>query len=192
MKNVNKTLLAAIILPLTLGSASALAFGGGQHKGDSLDGDRAERGMSMHKSGHKGQIQAMNLRLFKQLDLSDAQKDKIKDIFEESHDQRRDGRGEGYNNMSKARQQMQDLTLTDNMDESAVQALAEQAVSAQTEKQVDRLLSHAQLENKIYNVLTPEQKNKLKELKKEQDEKRMQRMQNQIKQLQDEVKSMQE
>lgn len=192
MKNINKTLLAAIILPLTLGSASVLAFGGGNGMEDGFDGPRAEKGMSKHKAGHKGQMQAVNLRIFKKLDLTEAQKEEIKDILQENREQRQGARGERPADMFKARQQMQDLTLTDNMDESAVRALAEKAVSAQAEKQVDRLVSHAQLENKIYNVLTAEQKTKFNQLQKEQNKKHMQRMQKQIEELQREVKSMQD
>lgn len=191
MKKLNKTLLATMILPLTLGSASVFAFGGSNGMWDDFDGPRSEKGMPKHKDGHKGQMQAMNLRLFKKLDLTDKQKEEIKDILDANREERREARGDRPADMMQNRDKMQDLTLSDNMDEAAVRALAEKAVNAKSQKQVERLVSHAQLENKIYNVLTAEQKTKLKQLKKEMDAKRMQRMKKQIEKLQSEVKSMQ-
>ncbi len=65
MKTAKKLVLAAVVLPLTLGTASAFAFGGKDHK------------------GHRGECgKGMDRGIMRQLDLTDAQKDQLKEMRE--------------------------------------------------------------------------------------------------------------
>ncbi|MDF4886414.1 CpxP family protein, partial [Vibrio parahaemolyticus] len=66
MKSAKKLVLAAVVLPLTLGAASAFAYGGKNHH----KGPRDECGMGMDRG------------VMRQLDLTDAQKDQLKEMRE--------------------------------------------------------------------------------------------------------------
>lgn len=61
MKSAKKLVLAAVVLPLTLGTASAFAFGGKDHH----KGPRDECGMGMDRG------------IMRDLNLTDAQKDQL-------------------------------------------------------------------------------------------------------------------
>ncbi|MCV5275778.1 CpxP family protein, partial [Escherichia coli] len=64
--SAKKLVLAAVVLPLTLGAASAFAYGGKNHH----KGPRDECGMGMDRG------------VMRQLDLTDAQKDQLKEMRE--------------------------------------------------------------------------------------------------------------
>ncbi len=84
------------------------------------------------------------------LNLTDAQKEQIKAIFE----------AEKTNNeatmqqLSEIRKQIKALAATETFDETAVRALAEQS----SKLRVELIVSHAKVQNHIYNILTAEQK----------------------------------
>lgn len=192
MKNLKKVLLTTIFLPLTLGSASVLAFGGnGNRNCDNFDGP--QMGRAMHQPPMDGRHQESGSRfggfngyLYDQLDLTKAQKQEIGKILQENRGLRRDFRGENRYEMQGYHQQMRDLTLVENMDENAVRALAQKMTS----QQIDREVAHARVQNKIYNVLTVAQKTKLKDLQKDHEKRRLEGMQNRIEQLQRQIKDM--
>ncbi len=66
MKPAKKLILAAVVLPLTLGTASAFAFGGKDHH----KGPRDECGPGMDRG------------IMRQLDLTDAQKEQLNELRE--------------------------------------------------------------------------------------------------------------
>ncbi|NMU67201.1 CpxP family protein, partial [Vibrio parahaemolyticus] len=66
MKSAKKRVVGAVVLLLTLGAASAFAYGGKNHH----KGPRDECGMGMDRG------------VMRQLDLTDAQKDQLKEMRE--------------------------------------------------------------------------------------------------------------
>lgn len=128
-------------LPLAFGSASAFAFGGG-HGGHGEKGGYGGHGCMM---GGK--------KMFRQLDLTDDQKDQLKQMREEMRSNKGQ-RGEMMKAAQANHQKMQQLLLADNLDESAVRALAQEMAN----QQVERRVAMAGNMHQMYSVLTPEQK----------------------------------
>ncbi|WP_114767548.1 CpxP family protein [Vibrio rhodolitus] len=153
MKTVKKLVLAAAVVPMVFASASALAFGG---KGD-------------HKGGHcQG---GMDRGIIKQLDLTDAQKDQLKQMRETNKAQMKENYQANFEARKAERQaqheKVQQLVLADNFDQAAANELAKQMVEKQTERKVKML----EKQHQMLSVLTPEQKAKFVELSKERMEK---------------------
>lgn len=151
MKTAKKLILAAVVLPLTLATTSAFAYGGKHHKG----GSRHECGMNMDRS------------IMNQLDLTDEQRTKLKEMRDERRadmKQKFKGGAEGkHAEMQAHRAKMQELMLADNFDEAAATALAKQMVEKHTEYKVQMMAR----QHKMLSVLTPEQKAKFTELQNE-------------------------
>lgn len=151
MKLAKKMVLAAVILPLTLGTASAFAYGGkGHHKGQ--DG---ECGMGMDRG------------MMRQLDLTDAQKDQLDAMRDGNRAQMKEKRQGNFEANQAERQahhaKVQALLLAENFDQAAANELAKQMA----EKQAQRRVKMMEKQHQMLSILTPEQKAKFVELQNE-------------------------
>lgn len=152
MKMAKKMILAAVVLPLTLGTASAWAFDG--------------KGGEGHHGGEFGKC-ASDRGIFKELNLTDAQKDQLKTMREQGRQEMR-AKFAGNNEARQAEMQayhaqVQQLLLADNFDQAQANTLAKQMVEKQTERRVQMMAR----QHKMLSVLTPEQKTQYAELKQE-------------------------
>ncbi|WP_322803266.1 CpxP family protein [Vibrio alfacsensis] len=161
MKSAKKLVLAAVVLPLTLGAASAFAFGGKDH----------------HKGPHGECGKGMDRGIMRQLDLTDAQKDQLKEMREANKAEMKAKFADGKEARMAERQahhdKVQALLLADNFDEAAANDLAKEMV----EKQTDRRVKMLEKKHQMLSVLTPEQKAKFVELQKERQQKCGEKMQ---------------
>lgn len=152
MKMTKKLVLAAAALPLMLGTASAYAFGGGD-KGD-------------HKGMH-GKCGGFDKKVMRQLDLTDAQKEQLKEMREANRAEMKakhaGNKSDKMAQMKAHHEKVQALVLADNFDEAAANDLASQMVEKQTERRVKMM----EKKHQMLSVLTPEQKTKYVELQKE-------------------------
>ena len=140
MTSLKKTLALVIALPLALGSASALAYGGGKH----------------HKDGGKHGCGMQDRSMFRALNLTDAQKDEMKALRQANH----------RSEMQAQHQKMQQLVLADNFDEAAVRDLAK----TMSEQQIDRRVAMLKQRHDMMQILTPEQKTQYQTLQAERME----------------------
>ena len=144
MMTFKKALVMAIALPLTLGSASALAYGGGGHNGGKHNGCDMQDGR----------------KAFRALDLTDAQQEEMKSLREANRSAMMAQRQGQRAAMQTNHDQMQALMLADNFDDAAVRKLAKQMSADQAEHRMTMLENR----HKMLNILTPEQKEKYKQL----------------------------
>ena len=101
--------------------------------------------MMMHHKGKPGMHHEM--MMFKDLNLTDAQKQQVRDIMKSQRDQmKRPSLDE--------RRAMHDIIASDSFDK----AKAEAQIDKMAEQHKARMLAHLETQNKIYNILTPEQK----------------------------------
>lgn len=98
----------------------------------------------MHHKGKPGMHHDM---MFKDLNLTDAQKTQIRDIMKSQRDQMKRPSVE-------ERRAMHDIIASDSFDKAKAQA----QVDKMAEQNKARMLVHMETQNKIYNILTPEQK----------------------------------
>ncbi|XNH05072.1 CpxP family protein [Vibrio cyclitrophicus] len=152
MKMTKKLVLAAAALPLIFGTASAYAYGGGD------------------KSDHKGmhdKCGGFDKKVMRQLDLTDAQKEQLKEMREADRAEMKAKRGANKTakmaQMKAHHEKVQALVLVDNFDEAAANDLASQMVAKQTERRVAMLKK----QHDMMSVLTAEQKTQLKEIQQE-------------------------
>lgn len=144
MKALNKYLIAAAALPVILGSASAFA-----HKGDQDRGPRDGKRPMMENCQFGGPQFAM-----KQLNLSQEQRDQIRTIRQTEHDQMR-------TEMKSLRAEEDKLLLSKDFSQQQAMALAKKMADERIEHRAHML----EVQHKILNVLTPEQKAKWSELR---------------------------
>ncbi|WP_320709225.1 ATP-independent periplasmic protein-refolding chaperone Spy [Enterobacter sp. 302C9] len=104
----------------------------------------AEGKMMMH---HKGTGMHNEMMMFKDLNLTDAQKQQIRDIRKAERDQMK-------RPPLEERRAMHDIIASDSFDK----AKAEAQIDKMAEQHKARMLAHMETQNKIYNILTPEQK----------------------------------
>ena len=116
----------------------------------------AEGKMMMHHKGkpgmhhemhHKGPGMHNEMMMFKDLNLTDAQKQQIRDIRKSERDQMK-------RPPLEERRAMHDIIASDSFDK----AKAEAQIDKMAEQHKARMLAHLETQNKIYNILTPEQK----------------------------------
>lgn len=121
--------------------ASTLALGAANlaHAADTTTAP-ADGKPAMHHKGPKGPHHDM---MFKGLNLTDAQKQQIRDIKKGQFEQ-----------MKQERRGMHDLIASDTFDK----AKAEAQIAKMDEQRKAHMLAHLETQNKIYNILTPEQK----------------------------------
>lgn len=128
--------------------------------------EKGKRGFShrgkMHKRGMMGG------RMFRHLDLTDAQKEQMKAIRQASRETTKGLR----ENMRNVRKQLSELGTDGTFDQAAVETLAAQQADIQKQLIVERQKVKAQ----TFALLTPEQKAKFDEMKAQMAERMKQRM----------------
>lgn len=109
----------------------------------------------MHKGGMRGPMS--------QLDLTATQQAQIKAIMQEKYSGNKNDRTKYQAERAQMQQQMQALTNAKTLDAAAVNRLADQ----QAAKTKQRFIERVQTEHAISQVLTPEQRQKMAQLKSE-------------------------
>ncbi|EMB50251.1 repressor CpxP [Vibrio mimicus] len=144
MKLAKKMTLAAAILPLTLGTTAAFAYGGHgwDKEGDGPCGGHGERG------------------IWKQLDLTAEQQTQLKEMRDANREEMRANRGQNRDVMKALHTQERALVLSADFDQAAAENLAKQMVDQQVAHRVNMMEKHHQM----MSILTAEQKTKLQSL----------------------------
>ncbi|EAS0960028.1 ATP-independent periplasmic protein-refolding chaperone [Salmonella enterica] len=96
---------------------------------------------------HKGKFGPHHDMMFKNLNLTDAQKQQIRDIIKAQREQMK-------RPLLEERRAMHDIIASDTFDK----AKAEAQIKKMEAQRKANMLAHMETQNKIYNVLTPEQK----------------------------------
>ncbi|SUG55374.1 Periplasmic protein [Salmonella enterica subsp. diarizonae] len=96
---------------------------------------------------HKGKFGPHHDMMFKNLNLTDAQKQQIRDIMKAQREQMK-------RPPLEERRAMHDIIASDTFDK----AKAEAQITKMEAQRKANMLAHMETQNKIYNVLTPEQK----------------------------------
>ncbi|EBH0013528.1 ATP-independent periplasmic protein-refolding chaperone [Salmonella enterica] len=96
---------------------------------------------------HKGKFGPHHDMMFKNLNLTDAQKQQIRDIMRAQREQMK-------RPSLEERRAMHDIIASDTFDK----AKAEAQITKMEAQRKANMLAHMETQNKIYNVLTPEQK----------------------------------
>ncbi|EEO7016610.1 ATP-independent periplasmic protein-refolding chaperone [Salmonella enterica subsp. enterica serovar Virchow] len=96
---------------------------------------------------HKGKFGSHHDMMFKNLNLTDAQKQQIRDIIKAQREQMK-------RPLLEERRAMHDIIASDTFDK----AKAEAQITKMEAQRKANMLAHMETQNKIYNVLTPEQK----------------------------------
>ncbi|PAR83424.1 CpxP family protein [Vibrio cholerae] len=153
MKLAKKMILAAAVLPLTLGTTAALAYGGHgwDKEGDGHCGDRGERG------------------IWKQLDLTAEQQAQLKEMREAGREEMRANRGQNHDAMKALHEQERALVLAADFDQAAAENLAKQMV----DQQVTHRVKMMEKRHQMMSILTAEQKAKWQTLQQEQMQQHM-------------------
>lgn len=163
MKITKKLVLAAVVVPFALSSASALAFGG-------KDG---------HKGGKHGAKCELDMKkVMRKLDLTAEQEAQLKTMREEM---KADKKGQFSAEEAQAKfaerqahqAEIQALVLADNFD----QAKANELATAMVEKQAERRVKMLEKKHQMLSILTPEQKAQVVEMQKERTAKCAEKMQ---------------
>ncbi|MGR6832510.1 CpxP family protein [Aliivibrio wodanis] len=151
MNMMKKMVLGAVVLPLSLASASAFAAGGSHHEG-------GMKGEGMH--GSKCMMKA-NKKAFKDLELTDAQEDQFDEMRDARKAEMKAKKGQKRQptaEMKADHEAMQNLMLADSFDEQAVRDLAEKM----SQRQIDRRVEMMKKRHEMMNILTPDQKAEFK------------------------------
>lgn len=96
---------------------------------------------------HKGKFGPHHDMMFKNLNLTDAQKQQIRDMIKAQREQMK-------RPLLEERRAMHDIIASDTFDK----AKAEAQITKMEAQRKANMLAHMETQNKIYNVLTPEQK----------------------------------
>ncbi|MDR9829037.1 CpxP family protein [Vibrio sp. FNV 38] len=158
MKKVNKWLMAAAVIPLSLSAASVWAFGG-------ANGPQG----GMGKCG--GERAAM-----KKLDLTEDQKAQLKELRESNKAEREDRKANREDNKAQRdahKAQMKALMLSDTFDRASAEELATTMVEQQTERRVTMM----EKKHQMMQILTVDQREQLLEAQEKQMEKCKDKMQ---------------
>ncbi len=134
-----------------------------------FDGKRGfgQHGKRAHFGGRHKRGGRMMGRMFRQLDLTDEQKEELKSIRKASHENMKPIREQ----MQASRKLLRNLSANGNFDEAQVQAIASQLGSLHAQMIVEKERNKA----KMFAVLTTEQKAKLAELKQNFEQRRAER-----------------
>ncbi|WP_329909449.1 ATP-independent periplasmic protein-refolding chaperone Spy [Serratia quinivorans] len=122
--------------------------------------------MNMKMMHHKGEGEGKG-GPFAGLNLTEQQRQQMRDIMKESHQKR----GEGT---KEERQALHSMVASDSFDE----AKAKTQIDAISKAQSEHMLERAKAENKMYNLLTPEQKKQYNENYQKREQKMMEHMNN--------------
>lgn len=140
----------ALAVPLT---ASAMSGQKGMMHGG-CDGMGAKAGFGHHGMGGDGLPHHLH-----RLDLSEAQRDRIFDIMHAQAPAQRNA----MKAMHKAQNDLRDLTAAPDFSEAKARELADAAAAAMGQM----ALTRAKTERQVYDVLTPEQRKQLADMKTE-------------------------
>lgn len=149
------TLVSTLAMSLPL---AALAQRGPAANDDGTGCAHAQRTSFEGHPGHEGRFHGRDVRgghFMRGLDLTEAQRDQL---FTLRHAQAPKMRELGKT-LRHARQELRQLSMSDNYDEARAKALADSASQAGAEMAMLR----AQMGNQMYRILTPEQREKLKQ-----------------------------
>ncbi|NMI90221.1 ATP-independent periplasmic protein-refolding chaperone [Salmonella enterica subsp. enterica serovar Saintpaul] len=126
--------------------ASTLAMGAANlaHAAETITAAPADAKPMMQ---HKGKFGPHHDMMFKNLNLTDAQKQQIRDIMKAQREQMK-------RPLLEERRAMHDIIASDTFDK----AKAEAQITKMEAQRKANMLAHMETQNKIYNVLTPEQK----------------------------------
>ncbi|WP_245959197.1 Spy/CpxP family protein refolding chaperone [Marinomonas pollencensis] len=141
-----KLILATVMFPIALGTASAFAAGKDDHKRSAME--RCQPGP------------VLNPKIMKRLELTDAQKEQFKAL-------RNANRTEMKAKMDARDKRMNDLLMADTFDKDKAEAMVKEAQNNRVQRQVDRLENQF----KMLSILTPAQKEKLMEFEKKHQQK---------------------
>lgn len=156
---MKKSLVVLIVAPLALGSMSALAA---SHSGQQHGGKHGQQcGMGMERG------------IWKQLDLTDAQKTQLKELRQKDRQAMKEGFKAHKGEMKANHEKMQQLVMADDFDQAAVTSLAQNMANQRVEGQVKM----AKARHDMFSVLTPEQKQAFTKLKGEQHQQCMEKWQ---------------
>lgn len=133
---------------LALGLSGMLVFSASAYAEGDMSVDHSKGGMQ----DHAGKIHD----LLEQLSLTDEQKAQIKDLIASSRESMKELRGQMQASSEKLREAMQSSSV--NLD------LAKQLADSQGEFMSSLIVKQAELKNKIYDILTPEQRDQLTQL----------------------------
>jgi periplasmic protein CpxP/Spy len=116
----------------------------------------AQQGPALFPAGHEARsAHEMTLHMLRGIDLTDAQRAQIKTIAESQREQIRSA----MQNVHDQREALRVLALSDKYDAAAVAAKAEQL--GRSEGEMARLVADGF--QKVYTVLTPEQRQKIQQ-----------------------------
>ena len=115
------------------------------------------------KMQHKGMYKDGMKNPMAKLDLTEAQQAQIKAIMQEKSGDRKNDRAKYQAERMQMQQQMQALTNAKTLDNAAINRLADQ----QAAKTKQRFIERVQTQHAISQVLTPEQRQKMAQLKSE-------------------------
>ena len=145
------------LLGIALASALALASTAvAQNEGRRRGGEHGPRGEGMGPMGHAGPM-----RMLRELDLSDEQRQQIRALFEEA------GATGAPERLRQARE-----SLHDAIESGADEATLRQQASQLGEAEGNAAVEFARVRARIQEVLTADQKEELEQLKKEAEERR--------------------
>lgn len=145
---MKKTVLMLVAAPLTLGSVAAFA--------DSKDSMSNHHGMmGGGQCGMKGEM-----KIWHQLNLTDAQKTKLKDLRQTDRQAMKADFKAGKDAFKMNHEKMQKLVMAEKFDENAVRSLAQDMANNRVEQQVKMTKSR----HDMFSVLTPEQKQEFSKL----------------------------
>lgn len=139
--------LTAMIVASTLALSSASFAFAAETTAPTPPDAPAAHGKMLH---HKG---PQHMNPFAGLNLTEQQKTQMKDIMKDS------GARPDRAAMKAQMDQMHNLVASDSFDEAKVKSQIDTITKAQS----DRMLDRARAENKMYNLLTPEQKKQFNE-----------------------------
>ncbi len=148
------------ITPVVLGAALSLTPLIGLAQGDDMGGGTgSHRGMHRHRMHKFGRM----------LDLTEQQKQQLKEARKAEHERMKPY----HDQMAAVRKQIQSEISSGNFNEEKTRSLLAQSAQARTEME----LSHARMQAALYNVLTPEQRTKMKEQKEKWEHRKQERKQ---------------
>jgi periplasmic protein CpxP/Spy len=165
---LRSAIVAAVVAPLVVISAAFAQPGGGHRRGELGAGPGPGMGMGMGMGPFEG------LRMLRELDLSDDQRQQVKDVLEKA-------RETGVQKqLMDSRKALQDAVESDTIDEENLHNLADQVGVAEGNAAVER----AHIRQQILQILTDEQRQELESMKaeaKQRMEERRQRFEQRLK-----------
>lgn len=154
MNMTKKLIVAALALPLILGAAGGYAFDRGHGQGGS-------EGRPHEGPGGPGGCGGFESGLMYRLDLTDEQKDQLKELRAATRADRR-----GVEQRKTHHDKMQQLMLAEEFDADAAQALVKE-MESQRDGAMVRKMQH---EHDMLSILTPEQKEQFVKLQQERQQ----------------------